>query len=51
MDITRARLVRQLTFLAPDIMKRLVGKTDIVLRKMIQRPCSSYRFEQSGVLL
>lgn len=41
MDITQVRRIMRLTLLAPEVIERLVGASDIVLEQVMRRPWPS----------
>jgi hypothetical protein len=50
MDVTQVRRVMRLTFLAPEVIERLVGAPDIVLEQVMRRPWPSSWGEQVQVM-
>lgn len=50
MDVTQVRRVMRLTLLAPEIIERLVGATDILLEQVMRRPWPNGWSDQMRVL-
>ena len=50
MDVTQVRRVMRLVFLAPEVIERLAGSSDIVLEQVMRRSWPSSWDTQSHVL-